>query len=222
MLITMKDLHKKYGDGSKSISILKGINFAVAEGDFIAIMGVSGSGKTTLLNILGCLDTPTTGSYLFCGQNISKFSARKLAKFRNEQIGFVFQNYCLLPKETVYRNVELPLLYSNLSSRERKSRVLTALRQVGMEDRAGAYANDLSGGQKQKIAIARAIVRTPALLLADEPTGNLDAESTRSILDIFSQLNRAGTTIIMVTHDPNVAKHAMRTVIMDKDSGRIC
>jgi putative ABC transport system ATP-binding protein len=218
----MKDLHKKYGDGSKSISILKGINFAVAEGDFIAIMGVSGSGKTTLLNILGCLDTPTTGSYLFCGQNISKFSARKLAKFRNEQIGFVFQNYCLLPKETVYRNVELPLLYSNLSSRERKSRVLTALRQVGMEDRAGAYANDLSGGQKQKIAIARAIVRTPALLLADEPTGNLDAESTRSILDIFSQLNRAGTTIIMVTHDPNVAKHAMRTVIMDKDSGRIC
>ncbi|ABO51476.1 ABC transporter related protein [Desulforamulus reducens MI-1] len=219
-MIYTKDLCKIYSQGSEQHAILKGISFTVQQGEYVAIMGVSGSGKTTLLNILGCLDTPTSGTYLFHGQDLSQFTSRQLAKFRNQHIGFIFQNYCLLPRDTVYSNVELPLLYRNLSSKERKHRVLTALEQVGMISKAKALPTQLSGGQRQKVAIARAYVGKPSILLADEPTGNLDAKSTAEVLAIFHSLHQSGTSIIMVTHDPHAAKAAGRIVTMDKDQGR--
>lgn len=220
-MIELINISKVYNDACKDNAILRNINLSVKESEYIAVMGASGSGKTTLLNIIGCLDTATSGTYLFRGQNLSQLNSRKLAKFRNSHIGFVFQNYWLLPRDTIYSNVELPLLYSNISARDRKSRVLVALEQVGMLSKVKAYPTQLSGGQRQKVAIARAIVGKPSILLADEPTGNLDVNSAKEVLNIFETLNQSGTSIIMVTHDHHVSKCAHRIITMDKFEGRL-
>ena len=219
-MIELINICKVYKNTITQNPVLTDINLSVKEKEYLAIMGVSGSGKTTLLNIIGCLDTPTSGSYLFRDQDLARLKPAELARFRNKHVGFIFQNFWLLPRDTVYGNIELPLLYSGISPRERKNRVLTALEQVGMESKATSYPNQLSGGQRQKTAIARAIVAKPSILLADEPTGNLDSDSTEEIVNIFNSLNLAGTAIIIVTHDTYVAKHAHSIITMDKFQGR--
>ncbi|GAB6179496.1 ABC transporter ATP-binding protein [Desulfotomaculum defluvii] len=219
-MIELININKVYKDAFKQNQVLININLSVKENEYISIMGSSGSGKTTLLNILGCLDTPTSGAYLFRGQDLVKYNSGQLAKFRNQNIGFVFQNFWLLPRDSIYSNVELPLLYANISARERKNRVFSALEQVGLLAKVNSYPTQLSGGQRQKVAIARAIVGKPSILLADEPTGNLDSHSTEEVLKIFDNLNHTGTSIIMVTHDQKVAHHAQRIITMDKFQGR--
>ena len=216
-LVKVRDLHKVYYRGSERIDVLQGISIDIPEGDFLALMGPSGSGKTTLLNLLGGLDTPSQGSIEVAGEPIEKLSGARLAAWRARHIGFVFQMYNLLPVLTAARNVELPLLLTRLSSGERKRRVQVALNVVGLGNRADHYPRQLSGGQEQRVGIARAIVTDPTLLLCDEPTGDLDRKSGDEILELLKTLNREhGKTIVMVTHDPHAAACARRTLHLEK------
>lgn len=204
-MIKLDLISKIYGKGDIRVEALKDVSFALHEGDFVSIVGHSGSGKSTLMNIIGCLDKATTGTYILDGENINDVKDHNLAAIRNKKIGFVFQSFNLLPKLTALRNVELSLIYMGISRKERKERARQALEKVGLSDRLHHRPTELSGGQKQRVAIARAIVTNPAIILADEPTGNLDSESTMAILSIFKQLNSEGKTIIIVTHEPDVA-----------------
>jgi putative ABC transport system ATP-binding protein len=218
-LVTIRDVHKEYRRGGERIDILQGIDLEVPEGDFLALMGPSGSGKTTLLNLIGGLDRPTSGSVEVAGQPIHRLSDGQLTAWRARHVGFVFQFYNLLPVLTAERNVELPLLLTNLSAAQRRQHVATALGVVGLADRAKHYPRQLSGGQEQRVGIARAIVTDPTLLLCDEPTGDLDRKSGDEILDLLQALNREhGKTIIMVTHDPQAAARARRVLHLDKGS----
>jgi len=216
-LVHIKDVRKIYRRGEERIDVLQGIDLDIPEGDFLALMGPSGSGKTTLLNLLGGLDTPSSGSVEVAGEPIDRLSGGQLASWRARHVGFVFQFYNLLPVLTAERNVELPLLLTSLSAAERKRHVATALAVVGLADRARHYPRQLSGGQEQRVGIARAIVTDPTLLLCDEPTGDLDRKSGDEILDLLQALNREhGKTIVMVTHDPHAAARARRTLHLDK------
>ncbi|MEA2558903.1 MAG: putative transport system ATP-binding protein [Acidobacteriota bacterium] len=216
-LVQVRDVHKVYHRGGERLDILSGLSLEVPKGDFLALMGPSGSGKSTLLNLIGGLDKPTQGSVIVAGEPIDRLSEGKLAQWRARHIGFVFQFYNLLPVLTAERNVELPLLLTHLSKSERRKHVATALAMVGLEDRAGHYPRQLSGGQEQRVGIARAIVTDPTLLLCDEPTGDLDRKSGDEILDLLQALNREhGKTIVMVTHDPHAAARARRTLHLDK------
>jgi putative ABC transport system ATP-binding protein len=216
-VVRVQDVRKEYRRGSERIDVLQGINLEIPQGDFLALMGPSGSGKTTLLNLIGGLDRPTSGSVEVAGEPISRLSDGQLAKWRSRHIGFVFQFYNLLPVLTAEKNVELPLLLTSLSGGERRQHVTTALGVVGLADRARHYPRQLSGGQEQRVGIARAIVTDPTLLLCDEPTGDLDRKSGDEILDLLQALNREhGKTIIMVTHDPHAAARARRTLHLDK------
>ena len=216
-LVRVQNVHKYYTRGSERIDVLQGVNLEIPEGDFLALMGPSGSGKTTLLNLIGGLDSPSSGSVNVGGVNITGLSGGQLSRWRAENIGFVFQLYNLLPVLTAERNVDLPLLLTKLSRAERKKRVGIALKVVGLADRAKHYPKQLSGGQEQRVGIARAIVTDPTLLLCDEPTGDLDRKSGDEILDLLQTLNRNhGKTIVMVTHDPHAAERARRTLHLDK------
>jgi putative ABC transport system ATP-binding protein len=216
-LYQLRDLSKTYTRGKESISIFKGLNMDIQHGDFIAIMGPSGSGKTTLLNQLGGIDSPSSGQVVFEGKRIDNLSQGALAKWRSRNVGFIFQFYNLMPTLSAAQNVELPLLLTGLSGGERKKRVKTALEIVGIADRAGHKPRQLSGGQQQRVAIARAIVADPKILLADEPTGDLDRATADEILGMLQQLNtELGKTIVMVTHDPSAAKYAKRELFLDK------
>ncbi len=212
MLIDVKDITKIYEMGDVQVHALRGVSFTVESGEFIAIMGPSGSGKSTMMDILGCLATPTDGEYYFEGEEVGKLSDNRLADIRNKKIGFVFQSFNLLPRTSALHNVELPLIYSGLGRKERKRRAFESLEAVGLADRIDHKSTELSGGQVQRVAIARALVNKPSLVFADEPTGNLDTRSGAEILAIFDRLNEEGNTIIMVTHEPEVAKHARRVL----------
>jgi len=208
MILEMRDICKDYPMGKTVTRVLKDVSLDVAEGDYLAIMGPSGSGKTTLMNLIGCLDVPTSGSYLLGGREITKCSGKELAEVRNKEIGFVFQSFHLLPKLTALDNVALPLLYGGVKKEERRERARAALETVGLSDRVDHRPDQLSGGQCQRVAIARAIVGQPRLLLADEPTGALDSASGAQVMELFRQLHDAGSTIIMITHDRGIAHHA--------------
>ena len=216
-LVRVNGVHKYFTRGSERIDVLKGVNIEIPQGDFVALMGPSGSGKTTLLNLLGGLDAPSSGAVEVAGTNIAQLSGGQLSRWRAHHIGFVFQLYNLLPVLTAERNVDLPLLLTNLSKAERKKRVAIALNVVGLAERAKHYPRQLSGGQEQRVGIARAIVTDPTLLLADEPTGDLDRKSGDEILDLLAALNeKHGKTIVMVTHDPRAAERARRTIHLEK------
>jgi len=220
-LVHVENVHKYFTRGSERIDVLKGVNLDIPQGDFLALMGPSGSGKTTLLNLMGGLDTPTGGVVDVGGVAISRLGGGGLARWRSQHIGFVFQLYNLLPVLTAERNVELPLLLTSLSKAERRKRVAVALKVVGLSDRSRHYPRQLSGGQEQRVGIARAIVTDPTLLLCDEPTGDLDRKAGDEILDLLQALNRDyGKTIVMVTHDPHAADRAKRTLHLDKGSLR--
>ena len=208
MILQMRDICKDYPMGKGVAHILKNVNLDVGEGEYLAIMGPSGSGKTTLMNLIGCLDVPTSGSYLLSGQDITKCTPKQLAVVRNKQLGFVFQSFNLLPKLTALDNVALPLLYGGVKKAERLERARAALETVGLSDRVDHRPDQLSGGQCQRVAIARAIVGKPQLLLADEPTGALDSASGAQVMELFRQLHESGSTIIMITHDQGIAQHA--------------
>lgn len=212
MIIQTENLQKVYRNGKLEVEALTDINISVAEGEFVSIMGASGSGKSTLMNILGCLDNLTSGSYKLNDEDVSKFNSDKLAQVRNKRIGFVFQAFNLLPKLTAYQNVELPMVYANVSYKKRREVTLEALDKVGLSERIHHKPNEMSGGQKQRVAIARALVNSPAIIFADEPTGNLDSKSTIEIMSIFQNLNAEGKTIVMVTHEPDVAEHTKRII----------
>jgi len=219
MILEIKNLSKIYKNGKIEVAALRGVSFGVMEGEFVAIMGQSGSGKSTMMNILGCLDSLTRGRYFLDGEDVTKIRGAELAAIRNRKIGFVFQSFNLLPKLSALQNVELPMVYAGSSKRQRREAAMEALTKVGLADRVQHKPNELSGGQKQRVAIARALVNKPAILLADEPTGNLDSRSGEEIMAIFQALNRDGATIIMVTHEAEIAAHTKRIVTF-KD-GRI-
>jgi len=215
-LIEMTDIYKIYQMGDEEVRANDGVNLTIENGEFVSIVGKSGSGKSTLMNIIGCLDVPTSGTYLLGGEDVGSMNDNQLADIRNKMIGFIFQQYNLLPKMTVLENVELPLLYANVSRTERKDRALIALKRVGLEDKADHMPNQLSGGQQQRVSIARALAGNPQLLLADEPTGALDSKTSLQILDFFRQLHSEGNTVVMITHDKGIAVQAKRVVnIMD-------
>jgi putative ABC transport system ATP-binding protein len=211
-VIEVRELRKTYGSGETAVHALRGLNLTVERGEYLAIMGASGSGKSTLLNILGCLDVPTSGSYLLDGIDTSEFGEGQLSLLRNRKIGFVFQSFNLIPRTSALANVELPLVYAGIRRAERRARANAALELVGLTDRAHHAPNELSGGQQQRVAIARALVTSPAIVLADEPTGNLDTESSREVLGILDRLNASGRTVVLITHEDDVAAHASRTV----------
>ncbi|WP_325048839.1 ABC transporter ATP-binding protein [Micromonospora craterilacus] len=211
-VLDVRALTKVYGEGEAVVRALRGITLTVDTGDYVAIMGSSGSGKSTLMNILGCLDSPSDGHYLLDGVDVSRLSDRQLALVRNRLIGFVFQAFNLIPRTTALANVELPLAYAGVRPAQRRRRAMAALELVGLADRADHQPNQLSGGQQQRVAVARALVTEPALVLADEPTGNLDSRSTDDILTVFDQLNAAGRTIILITHEPEVGARARRLI----------
>ena len=211
-LLRLRGVTKIYEPDGQEVVGLEGVDLDIHSGDFLAVMGPSGSGKSTLMNIIGCLDIPTSGSYEIKGIPVSRLSPEELARLRNREIGFVFQVFHLLPRYTALRNVELPLLYAGVGREERTGKALEALRAVGLEDRRNHLSNQLSGGQKQKVAIARALVNRPSLLLADEPTGNLDTKSGDELMEILERLNREGTTIVLVTHNPAIARRAKKVV----------
>jgi putative ABC transport system ATP-binding protein len=213
-VIDLQDVHKTYPMGTFAVHALRGITLQVQRGEYVAIMGMSGSGKSTLMNILGCLDTPTTGVYRLNGFDVRSADEDDLADLRNREIGFVFQSFNLIPRTRALANVELPLSYAGLGRAERRQRALWAMRQVGLTDRGDHLPSELSGGQQQRVAIARALVTNPALTLADEPTGNLDTSSTREVLSIFERLSNDGRTIIVITHEHEVASHADRVVTL--------
>ncbi len=213
MMIEMKNITKSYEMGTQVVHALRGVDLEIDEGEFVAIMGPSGSGKSTLMNVLGCLDAPTDGTYTLDGIDVSNMSDDEQARIRNRRIGFVFQQFNLLPRTTAEKQVSLPLMYAGLGRGERAERAEQALTSVGLGDRTDHKPDELSGGQQQRVAIARALVTNPAIILADEPTGALDTQTGIEILDIFKKLNRDdGITVIMITHDPEIAEHANRTV----------
>ncbi|WP_329052682.1 ABC transporter ATP-binding protein [Amycolatopsis sp. NBC_01488] len=214
-VIAVSGLRKTYGAGETAVHALRGVELAVWPGEYVAIMGASGSGKSTLLNMLGCLDVPTSGQYLLDGFGVGKLNERQLALLRNRKIGFIFQSFNLVPRTSALSNVELPLVYSGLRRSERRRRALAALEMVGLSDRAKHLPSELSGGQIQRVAVARALVTGPAMLLADEPTGNLDRRSTEDVLGVFDRLNQLGRTIVVITHEDEVARHARRVVRVD-------
>jgi putative ABC transport system ATP-binding protein len=215
MLITLRQINKVYHMESVDVPALKNVSTDIAAGEFVAIMGHSGSGKSTLLNLLGCLDTPDSGSYHLDGEEVSKLDSDALAKIRNQKIGFVFQNFNLLPRTTAEENVELPLYYGvHMRSAERRKRARELLTRLGLEGRMQHHPGQLSGGQQQRVAIARALVNQPPLILADEPTGNLDSRSADDIMALFQELNKEGITIVMVTHEPDIARFAKRVIQM--------
>lgn len=211
-MIKIENLNKIYKTGSIAVEALKKVNIEVKPKEFVSIMGPSGSGKSTLMNILGCLDKPSGGQYELDGEKIEELNDVQLAVIRNKKIGFVFQSFNLLPRITALKNVELPMIYAGLSPRERKIRAVEALERVGLGERIHHKPNELSGGQKQRVAIARALVNSPAIILADEPTGNLDTKSGNEIMAIFQRLNEEGVTIVMVTHEPEIAQHTKRVI----------
>ena len=211
-LISMRDINKYYAMGEEQAHILKDVNLSVASGEYLSILGPSGSGKSTLMNIIGCLDTPTSGSYLLNGEAVEDLSQVELAGIRSREIGFVFQNSQLLPRLTAQKNVELPLIYAGVPPKERRSRAREMLNRVGLSDRMGHFPNQLSGGQQQRVAIARALVGNPSLLLADEPTGALDQKTGRQVMALFQELNAEGRTVVMITHDIHIASYARRVV----------
>jgi len=215
-IVKLENFSKSYYTGEIEVQAVKGVSLEIQPGEFVAIMGASGSGKSTLMNSIGCLDRPTAGRYFLDGVDVGELDADKLADLRNKQIGFVFQGFNLLSRTSALENVELPLLYtrSGLSGSEQRERALKALELVGLTDRAEHHPSQLSGGQQQRVAIARALVNQPALLLADEPTGNLDTHTSMEIMNIFQNLNSRGMTIVMVTHELDIARYALRTVVM--------
>jgi putative ABC transport system ATP-binding protein len=214
MLITLRNLHRVYEVGSERVHALNGVDLDIAANEYVAIMGPSGSGKSTMMNILGCLDTPSEGSYQLKGQEIAKMSDDELARIRNQEIGFVFQTFNLLPRADALHNVELPLVYAGLRHEERRKRAREALTLVGLGDRMKHRPNELSGGQRQRVAIARALVNKPSIILADEPTGNLDSATGEEIMAAFEEIWRQGNTVILVTHEPDIAAKARRVVRM--------
>jgi putative ABC transport system ATP-binding protein len=211
-VIELRDATKTYHLPAREIKVLSGISLMVGKGDFVAIMGPSGSGKSTLLNLIGCLDRPTSGVYLFEGVDVSRKSDNELAELRSKKIGFVFQSFNLLPRLSAWKNVELPLIYSGVEPADRKRRSLEVLSRVGLEDRAGHSPSELSGGEQQRVAIARALVNNPSIILADEPTGNLDSRSGAEIIRIIEGLNREGATLVLVTHESGIADKAKRVI----------
>ena len=213
-MIKVKDLRKSYQLGTQELEVLKGINFTIKKGEYVAIMGPSGSGKSTLMNIIGCLDTPTSGSYKLNGTEVVNMSDDDLSRARNKEIGFVFQSFNLLPRNTALENVMLPLQYAGLEKEERLAKAHTALKQVNLEDRVGHKPSEMSGGQQQRVAIARALVTNPSIMFADEPTGNLDTVTGEEVLKIFRELHNNGQTIILITHEADVAKEAERIIFI--------
>jgi len=211
-LIATQDLWKTYVMGSEEIHALRGVSIQIERGEYVAIMGPSGSGKSTLMNLIGCLDTPSKGSYLLNGKQVSEMNDDELARIRNEEIGFVFQTFNLLPRATALHNVELPLIYAGMPSKDRQQRALEALGKVELTDRKTHRPNELSGGQRQRVAIARALVNNPSILLADEPTGNLDSKTGEEIMGLFARLHETGNTIVLVTHEADIAAHAHRAI----------
>lgn len=221
-MITLKNLIKIYKTGDIELKALAGVNLNIAAGEFVAIMGPSGSGKSTMMNIIGCLDTPTAGEYILDGLNVNQANEDQLADIRNRKIGFVFQSFNLLSRTTALENVELPMLYNGIHARERREKALKALAAVGLAGRAHHKPNELSGGQQQRVAIARSLVNNPVIIMADEPTGNLDSKSSIEIMAIFQQLNAMGITIVLVTHEPDIAKYGQRIIhfkdgLVDRD-----
>lgn len=214
MTISLTDITKVYQMGDQQVQALAGVTLQIEAGDFAAIMGPSGSGKSTLMNILGCLDRPSAGSYRLDNQEVAALTDDQLAKTRNKKIGFVFQNFNLLPRMSALQNVALPLVYGNIAKRERLDRAAAALELVGLGNRIEHKPNELSGGQRQRVAIARALINNPTIIMADEPTGNLDTKSGEEIMLIFNELNQQGRTLILVTHEPEVAEHAKRVILV--------
>ena len=213
MIITVDKINKTYKNGSLELQVLKNISFKVDKGEFLAIMGSSGSGKSTMMNILGCLDNQYEGKYILDGIDISKSTENELSEIRNKKIGFIFQSFNLLPRLTALENVELPLIYSSVPKEERHKRANELLEMVGLKERTHHRPNELSGGQRQRVAIARALVNNPSIILADEPTGNLDSKSEAEIIEILQKLNKMGKTIVIVTHEPNIGEIAQRKIV---------
>jgi len=211
-MIHLQDITKNYYLGKQVIEVLKGITLDILKNEYVALMGPSGSGKSTLMNILGCLDTPTTGNYILNGKDVSRMSDNDLAEVRNKEIGFVFQQFNLLPRLTAVENVALPLVYAGISKKIRLERAMHVLEQVSLADRSHHRPNEMSGGQNQRVAIARALVNDPSIILADEPTGNLDSKTSYEIMDIFEQIHNAGNTVVLVTHEEDIANHAHRII----------
>ncbi len=212
ILINIEDLWKTYQMGTEQIHALRGVTFSIVRGSYVAIMGPSGSGKSTLMNLIGCLDTPSKGTYMLNERMVSEMDDDELAHIRNKEIGFVFQTFNLLPRASALQNVELPLIYNGVASHERKERAIKALQNVDLGERIYHRPNELSGGQRQRVAIARALVNNPSLILADEPTGNLDSATSREIMEIFDALHAQGNTILLVTHENDIAEHAYRII----------
>jgi putative ABC transport system ATP-binding protein len=213
-VIVTRNLHREYVMGSEVVRALNGVDMTIRRNEFVAIMGPSGSGKSTLMNMIGCLDTPSTGEYWLNGHRVSELDDDDLARIRNKEIGFVFQTFNLLPRATALANVELPMVYAGVGSKERRQRAADTLTQVGLGNRMDHRPNELSGGQRQRVAIARALVNRPSILLADEPTGNLDSATSVEIMDLFETLHTQGQTIILVTHEPDIALHAKRQIVL--------
>jgi putative ABC transport system ATP-binding protein len=213
-LIELKDITKVYDMGAEKVHALRGVSLDVQRGEYVAIMGSSGSGKSTLMNLVGCLDTPSAGSYRLNDVEVEKLDDSELARIRNKEIGFVFQTFNLLARTTALQNVELPLIYAGVSRKERRERAHRALSRVGLGERVSHQPNELSGGQRQRVAIARALVNDPSILLADEPTGNLDSATSIEIMALFDELHQAGNTVVLVTHEPDIAEHAWRKVML--------
>ncbi len=211
-IIKISDIKRSFLLGTEEIQVLKGINLEIEKGDYVALMGPSGSGKSTLMNILGCLDTPTSGTYILNNKDVSKLTDNQLAEIRNKEIGFVFQTFNLLPRTTAIDNVALPMIYAGKSKNERTQRAEKVLSQVGLQDRMDHHPNQLSGGQRQRVAVARALVNNPSIILADEPTGNLDTKTSIEIMALFDQIHKKGNTIILVTHEEDIAAHAHRII----------
>ena len=211
-LINIKEIKRDFKLGSEVLHVLKGINLNIEKGEYVALMGPSGSGKSTLMNLLGCLDTPTSGTYILNGKDVSKLTDNELAEIRNKEIGFVFQTFNLMPRTTALDNVALPMVYAGISSNERKQRATEVLKDVGLADRMDHKPNQLSGGQRQRVAVGRALVNKPSIILADEPTGNLDSKTSIEIMNLFDEIHAKGNTVILVTHEEDIAKHAHRII----------
>lgn len=211
-IIEIKDIRRNFPLGSETVYVLRGVDLVIDKGDYVALMGPSGSGKSTLMNILGCLDTPTSGTYILNGKDVSKLDDDELATIRNKEIGFVFQTFNLLPRTTALDNVALPMIYAGYSKQERNQRAEEVLRQVGLGDRMDHHPNQLSGGQRQRVAVARALVNKPSMILADEPTGNLDTKTSVEIMQLFDEIHANGNTVLLVTHEEDIAAHAHRII----------